>query len=64
MSDTLLRSLQMLQLIPRSPRKIETTKIREFLKEYGFDVSVRTVQRDLIKMSSIFPLVSDERNKP
>lgn len=64
MSDTLLRSLQMLQLIPRSPRKIETTKVRNFLKEYGFEVSVRTIQRDLIKLSSIFPLISDERNKP
>lgn len=64
MSDTLLRSLQMLQLIPRFPRKIETTMIRDSLEQYGFNVSARTIQRDLIKMSSIFPLVSDERNKP
>jgi predicted DNA-binding transcriptional regulator YafY len=64
MSDTLLRSIQMLQLIPRYPRKIETTRICDSLKQYGFDVSVRTIQRDLIKLSSIYPLDSDERNKP
>lgn len=54
----------MLQLIPRSPRKIETIRIRDLLAQQDFDVSVRTIQRDLIKMSQIFPLVSDERNKP
>jgi len=64
MTDKLLRSLKMLQLVPRAPRKAETAKIRDTLLENGFDVSMRTIQRDLIKLSSIFPLVSDERNKP
>ena len=64
MSDTLLRSIHLLQSIPRYPRKIETTRICDSLKQYGFDVSVRTIQRDLNNLSDIFPLVSDDRNKP
>ncbi|MBF0261209.1 MAG: WYL domain-containing protein [Magnetococcales bacterium] len=62
-SDTLLRQWAMLRLIPRQPRRISTTDIWGRLKDQGYCVDVRTVQRDLDKLSTIFPLVCDE-HKP
>ena len=62
--DTLLRHLAMLRLVQRWPRKTPTTEIRTRLIASGYpDVTLRTIQRDLVKLSGIFPLISDE-NKP
>ena len=62
--DTLLRHWAMLRLIRRWPRKTPTTEIRDKLIEMGYpEVSLRTIQRDLVKLSAPFPLISDE-NKP
>ncbi len=62
--DTLLRQWQMLRLIPRYPAKITAGDIRERLADDGFEVTKRTVERDLAYLSEIFPLLSDEREKP
>jgi len=64
MSDTLMRQWQMLRLIPRHPSKISTTQLIHSLADAGFEVTHRTLQRDLVKLSKIYPLVSDERSKP
>ncbi len=64
MSDALLRQLAMLRLIPRSPRSTDAPTIRKKLAEEGFEVDVRTVQRDLETLSSLFPLGRDETGKP
>jgi len=64
MSDTLMRQWQMLRLIPRHPSKVSTTQLIHSLADAGFEVTHRTLQRDLVKFSEIFPLVSDERSKP
>jgi len=64
MTDTLMRQWQMLRLIPRSPSKISTAELLQTLAEEGFEATQRTVQRDLMKLSDIYPLVSDERSKP
>ena len=61
--DTLLRQWQMLRLIPRSPIKITAGEIK-VLSADGFNVAKRTVERDLMSLSEIFPLLSDEREKP
>jgi predicted DNA-binding transcriptional regulator YafY len=62
--DTLLRHWAMLRLIQRWPRKTPTTEIREKLADMGFpEVTLRTIQRDLNKLSAQLPLISDE-NKP
>lgn len=45
--DTLLRLIALLRLIPRAPGRISTTTLLEKLKDDGFSVSLRTVQRDL-----------------
>lgn len=62
--NTLLRHWQMLRNIPRYPGKITATQLKEKLDKDEFDVSKRTVERDLLELSSIFPLMRDDRNKP
>lgn len=64
MKETLLRQWTMLRFLPRQPRKIDTQTLRAKLEEEGFDVSLRTIQRDLEGLSGIFGLVCDERSKP
>ena len=64
MANALLRHWQMLRLIPRAPRKLSTAMLRDRLLERGFDVDLRSIQRDLHKLSTSFPLVCDERSKP
>ncbi len=65
MSDTALRQINMLQLIPRQPRKISTQALVTGLVAAGFkEVTVRTVQRDLIALSNYFPIVSGDGEKP
>ena len=64
MSETLMRQWQMLRLIPRKPSKMATTEIKQRLEEEGFKITQRTIQRDLVTFSSIFPLVCDDRDKP
>ncbi len=62
--DTLFRHLAMLQLIPREPHYKATTTIKTFLEERGFSVEMRTIQRDLERMSAFFPLVCNRSTKP
>lgn len=61
--ETLLRHWHMLRLLPRHPRKISTADLESALDSAGFPTSRRTIQRDLDKLSTEFPLVSDG-NKP
>ena len=62
--DTLYRHLQMLQLIPREPHFKATSTIKELLEDRGFHVDIRTIQRDLERMSGSFPLVCNRDKKP
>ncbi|MDD5295822.1 MAG: hypothetical protein PHU46_02815 [Rhodocyclaceae bacterium] len=62
--DTLLRQWQTLRLIPRHPARISAGDLRERLVAEGFEVGKRTVERDLLALSRLFPLVADERSKP
>lgn len=64
MSDTLLRQWAMLRRIPRYPHKIDARSLREKLCEVGFDINLRTIQRDLEALSCQFPILCDDRDKP
>jgi len=64
MPDTTLRYLATLKRIPRHPRKLSAPALRKRLAADGFDVTLRTVQRDLKRLSALFPLTSDEPAKP
>jgi len=63
-SDTLHRQWLLLQRIPRYPHKITAGQLTGQLQAEGHRVSKRTVERDLVSLSEVFPLASDERVKP
>lgn len=60
--ETSVRYLMMLNLIPTYPRKISVQQLREKLVERDceLEISERTLQRDLLKLSSSFPLICDD----
>ena len=60
MSDTSIRYLAMLSLIPGRPYKITAREVHEKLKAQGYDIHVRSIERDLPKLSGFFPLISDD----
>lgn len=64
MSETAVRYLAMLRLVPRYPRWITTGQLAEQLEDRGFPVTVRSIQRDLEKLSAHFPLQVDEASRP
>lgn len=61
---TLFRQWHMLRRIPRYPQKVTVQSIRDHLRGEGIEVTERTLQRDLNELSRLFPLASDEREKP
>ena len=63
-NDTLLRQLIMLRYIPQHPRTITARELTERVEAEGFVVSKRTVERDLLTLSEIFPLISNELSRP
>lgn len=52
--DTLLRQWLMLLRVPQAPSRRSTTEIAQYLREQDYDVTARTVQRDLEKLSTYF----------
>ncbi|MBF6623641.1 MAG: WYL domain-containing protein [Pseudomonas stutzeri] len=56
--DTLHRQLTLLRLIPEYPRYTSSQTLHEKLHERGFKVDLRTVQRDLNRLSTPFSLIS------
>ena len=64
MSETLIRQWQMLRLLPRAPRKISSAALEAALRDEGFEVNRRTIQRDLQHLAGAFPLVVDDQHIP
>jgi predicted DNA-binding transcriptional regulator YafY len=62
--ETLVRQLQMLQLIPRSPAQITVSQLTNELSKLDFPVTKRTVQRDLNDIALIMPLECNKKSKP
>lgn len=60
MSDPIMRHITMLGLIPVLPRKITAAQLHEKLEAQSFEINIRSIERDLHKLSAWFPLVSDE----
>ena len=64
MSETYLRQWSMLRSIPRKPRKITSSELLNLLEDEGYQISKRTIERDLNSLSLVFPIKCDDRNKP
>lgn len=60
MSETLLRQWAMLRHIPRHPRKIDCATLKARLAVEGYDISLRSIQRDLINLEGALPLLRDD----
>lgn len=61
---TLLRQWTMLRMVPRAPSRVDVRTLKSQLAEADFHIGMRTIQRDLVDLSTLFPLVCDEREKP
>ena len=55
--------MEMLRAIPREG-KVSTSDLVRRLEEAGFSINARSVQRDLERLSQLYPLISDTRSKP
>jgi predicted DNA-binding transcriptional regulator YafY len=60
MNETILRFLTMLRMLPRAARKIDTAALERRLRDEGYTVTRRTIQRDLHQLARTFPLFCDE----
>jgi len=58
-SESTLRHIKMLELIPRRPPGITAPDLRGRLSDRNFEVNLRTVQRDLNYLSSVLPIASE-----
>lgn len=56
MSEHLLRTIAMLEIVPRHPQWIDTGDLQERLAARGYETTVRTLQRDLKELSTYLPL--------
>lgn len=62
--DPLVRNLVLLGLIPRYPKGATVLELRSALKDRGYNVTARTLQRDLAeKLSLHFPLICQESSQ-
>ena len=50
----------MLREVPRHPRRISTADLKNRLDAAGFVTTLRTIQRDLTKLSKVLPLKADD----
>ena len=62
--QSLLRQWHMLRMVPRAPQKVAARELCERLGAAGFEVTKRTVERDLKELSTVFPIVVDNRDRP
>lgn len=63
MTDTSLRYLATLEVIPRYPESITVDQIMLALDRRGFSIDKRSVQRDLLKLSIPFKLICEQEGK-
>ena len=62
--DAIARQWVMLRHLPRYPQKVTAGTLKSRIEGEGHAVSKRTIERDLQALTALFPLVSDEREKP
>jgi predicted DNA-binding transcriptional regulator YafY len=65
MADASLRQIAILKMLPRSPESRSIREVHQRLKEVeGFNVTVKTVERDLISLEKLFALYCNDETKP
>jgi predicted DNA-binding transcriptional regulator YafY len=51
-------------MVPKDPPRIDVATLERRLRDHGVVVHRRTIQRDLVELARVFPLVVDFREKP
>ena len=64
MSDTTLRYIETLRAIPRFPSKTTVGEVHQKLAVAGYTIDRRSVERDLRRLSGVFPISCNEGEKP
>ena len=59
MPEPTLRHIKMLELIPRRQPGLTASKLKTRLAERDFEIDLRTVQRDLNYLSSVYAILSE-----
>ena len=62
--STLTRQWELLKLLPSRAPGISATELQGRLSDAGYSISKRTVERDLIDLSQIFPLQCNDKGVP
>jgi predicted DNA-binding transcriptional regulator YafY len=62
--SAVIRHWCLLRIIPRYPKKITAREAQKSLASHDIEIAKRTIERDLQALSEIFPITSDERDKP
>ena len=62
--STSYRYLLLMRMIPRYPNKIDTATIASLLERDGMTIHLRSIQRDLEKLSQSFEITCDDKHKP
>lgn len=62
--NLMLRTWELLKLIPQRPPGMTARQLLDGLEARGYTVSKKTVERDLVELSVIFPLESAGKTKP
>lgn len=61
---SLLRQWHMLREVPRAPASITSAQLGDRLASLGYQVTQRTLQRDLKELMEVFPLEPNQDTKP
>lgn len=62
--NAIARQWELLRLLPRRSPGCTTAVLADRLGGLGFQTDLRTVQRDLVHLSTLFPLIADESARP
>lgn len=61
---TITRQWELLKLLPNRPPGATSRDLEQTLSGEGFEVSKRTVERDLSELSRLFPIICNAKGKP
>lgn len=62
--NTISRQWELLRSLPARPPGITAQELVDLLDDAGFTVSKRTIERDLIELSNLFPLQCNDKSVP
>lgn len=61
MADPLYIQWLLLRAIPRAPQKISVSRLHQVLDEAGIETTIRSVQRNLVTLATLFPIETDDK---